>query len=203
MQGIYHFLKSTVLGGLIVLVPVVVLGYVVVEAVTIAHKVLAPVMNWLPVKSVAGVSLGLLLAIAVLILACFLAGLLAETTIVRGIVNQVERFILSHIPGYALMKNVGEQLAGVEGKYARRTVLARFEESYQLGILMDTLPDGRCAVFVPGVPHPFSGELHILPADHVEPLDLPIAKTLDALGRLGAGLHEIWPRQLPPPENPR
>lgn len=202
MQGIYQFLKSTVLGGLIGLVPVVVLGYIIIEAVNIARKVLAPVMDWLPVKSVAGVSLGLLLAIVVLILACFLAGLLAETTIVRAVIGRVERFVLSNIPGYALMKNVGEQLVGVQSTSSRRTVLARFEESYQLGIQMDTLPDGRCAVFVPGVPHPFSGELHILPPDRVEPLDLPITKALEALGRLGVGLHEMWPKQ-PPAEKPR
>lgn len=202
MQGIYHFLKSTVIGGFVVLIPVVVLGYIVVEAVNIARKILTPLLDWLPVTSVAGVSLGLLLAVAVLILACFLAGLLAETTIARAVVDRVERFILSNIPGYSLMKNVGEQLVGIESKNARRTVLARFEASCQLGIQMDTLPDGRCAVFVPSVPHPFSGVLHILPADRVEPLDLPIAKALEAFGRLGVGLHEMWP-QSPTAEKPR
>lgn len=197
MHGIYQFLKSTVVGGLVVLVPVVVLGYIVLEAVNISRKALAPVLEWLPVKSVAGVSLGLLLAILFLILACFLAGLLAETTLVRAVISSAERFILSNIPGYALMKNVGEQLVGVEGKQSRRTVLVRFEVSCQLGIQMDTLPDGRCVVFVPGVPHSFSGELHIVHADRVEALDLSIAKTLEALSRLGVGLHEVWPKQPP------
>lgn len=201
MRGVYQFCKSTIIGGLLVLVPVVVLGYIVVEAVNFVRKIIAPVIHWLPVQSVAGISLGLLLAVAALILVCFLAGLLAETALVRAAVGRLERFVLSNIPGYALMKNVGEQMIGLESENAQRTVLARFEASWQLGIQMDTLPDGRCAVLIPSVPHAFTGVLHILPADRVAPLDMPIAKTLEVFHRLGVGLHEIWPPQSA--DNPR
>jgi uncharacterized membrane protein len=60
---------------------------------------------------------------------------------------------------------------------------------------METLPDGRHVVFVPGVPRALVGTLHIVAADRVEVMALSVAAALDALGRLGVGVREIWPKQ--------
>jgi YD repeat-containing protein len=54
MRGIYRFLKSTMIGGLGNLLPLVVLGSIVVWAVQIALQVILPVFEWLPDKSVGG-----------------------------------------------------------------------------------------------------------------------------------------------------
>src|SRR5262245_19237077 len=198
VQRIYQFLKSTVLGGLLVLVPVAALGYIVVQALEIAHKSIAPLLEWLPFKSVGGVSLALLLSILALVAACFVAGLLAETALIRGLTTRLERFILNSIPGYSLIKNVGEHLVGVEEQQLRKTVLVHMASSSQLGFLMETLPDGRLVVFIPAVPNVFAGSLHIVAADRVEVLAIPIAKALDVLGKLGVGLAAKWPRPTPP-----
>ena len=91
------------------------------------------------------------------------------------------------------MKSVGTSFVGMEGGGVR-TVLVRFEASCQLGFLMETLPDGRQLVFVPGVPRAMVGTLHIVAPERVESLNLPVSTALDVLGRLGIGLSESWPR---------
>jgi uncharacterized membrane protein len=194
MRALYGFFKSTILGGLMVLVPVVVLVAVVVWAWGLAYGAIAPVFQWLPDKSVGGVSLAVLAAIGCLLLGCFLAGLLAETAIIRVLGDRAERLAMS-IPGYALMKNVGASLVGYEGKHPVKTVLVRFEASWQLGFLMETLADGRQVVFVPGVPRALVGTLHILPAERVQVLALSVSAALDILGRLGVGLVETRSRE--------
>ena len=193
MQGIYRFLRSTILGGLVVLVPLIAAGAIVVWAVGIAYKAIAPVVAWLPDMSVGGVSLTLLTVVLGVVACCFLAGLLAETAIVRGLGQRAE-WLAQSIPGYALMKNVGANLIGIDSKHPVRTVVVRFEVSSQLGFLMDTLDDGRHVVFVPGVPRALVGTLHIIAADRMQVLDISIATALDILGRLGVGLREKWPR---------
>jgi uncharacterized membrane protein len=194
MHGIYRFLKSTLLGGLIVLVPLIAIGAVVVWAGDIAIKAILPVFNWLPDQSVGGVSLAVLMAVGTLLASCFLAGLVAETAIVRGLGDRAERLAL-FIPGYALMKNVGANLVGIEGKRPVKTVLVRFEASCQLGFLMETLADGRHVVFVPGVPSALVGTLHIFAADRVQMLDMSVSAALDVLSRLGIGLSDAWPKE--------
>ena len=189
MRGVYQFLKSTMIGGLGILVPVVALLAVVVWAVDLALKVVMPMFEWLPDKSVGGVSLTVLAALGSIVLGCFLAGLVAETAIVRGLGDRAERLALS-VPGYALMKNVGASFIGIEGKHAVKTVLVRLPSSWQLGFLMETLADGRHVVFLPGVPRALVGTLHIFAADRVELLSLSVPAALDALGRLGVGLQE-------------
>jgi uncharacterized membrane protein len=194
MRGTYRFLKSTLLGGLVVLVPVVVLGAIVVWVVQIALQFMLPVFGWLPDKSVAGVSLTLLFAVLSVVIGCFLAGLFAETAIIRRLGEHAERLALA-VPGYALMKNVGANLVGIEGRHPAKTVLVRFEASWQIGVLMETLSDGRHVVFVPGVPRALVGTLHIIAADRVLVLTMSVAAALDALGRLGVGLRETWPKE--------
>src|SRR5262245_53719707 len=106
MRSLFSFLKSTLIGGLLVLAPLAILGVIVAKAVEIGRAAVEPAIDLLPVKSVAGVSLTLLLALAALLLLCFLAGLLAQMALSRRLIQGVERAILSLVPGYALMKNV-------------------------------------------------------------------------------------------------
>jgi uncharacterized membrane protein len=189
MQGIYRFLRSTVIGGLVFVVPLVVLGAIVVWAVEAALKVIRPVLEWLPDRSIGGMSLAVVSTVIGLVVACFLAGLVAETAIFRRLGERVERLALL-VPGYALMKNVGTDLVGIEGKHPAKTALVRFESSWQLGFLMETLSDGRHVVFVPGVPRALVGTLHIMAADRVQVLATSVSAALDVLGRLGVGLRE-------------
>jgi uncharacterized membrane protein len=195
VSGVYQFLKSTVIGGLLVLVPLVVLGVIIVRTGMLVYDQILPLLRMLPLESARATTLAVLLAILSLVAACFLAGLAAQTRLIRRLIDRTEQQILSHIPGYELMKNVGENLAGIEGQDARKTVLARIADSYQLGFLMDTLADGRHLVFIPGVPRVLVGALHILSPGQVQMLAMPVNQTLEALGRLGVGLRESWPAE--------
>ncbi|SFI82802.1 DUF502 domain-containing protein [Planctomicrobium piriforme] len=195
MQGIYQFLKSTILGGLVVLLPLCVVGALAVWSIQTVYQATRPVLHWMPDMTVGGVSLTLLSTIAGIVVCCFLAGLLAETALVRGLGRSAERLAQS-VPGYALMKSVGANFVGIEGKHTVKTVLVQFEASSQLGFLMDTLPDDRRVVFVPGVPRALVGTLHIVAPERVQLLNMSIPTALDILGRLGAGLGETWPKEL-------
>jgi uncharacterized membrane protein len=194
MRGIYRFLKSTTIGGLGVLLPLAVLLGIVVWAVQMALTVLVPLFKWLPDTSVGGVSLTLVAAILGVVACCFLAGIVAETALVRSLGGKAERLAM-FVPGYAVMKNVGANLIGVEGKNPLRTVLVRFKDSWQLGLLMETMADGRHVVFVPSVPKALVGTLHVCAADQVQVLAMTVSAALDILSCLGNGLGEAWAKE--------
>lgn len=196
MRAVYQFLKSTILGGLVVLLPLVAVIALVAWAVGMVVKAVMPLLQRFPDTSIGGVSLALLSVIVGIVVCCFFAGLLAETALVRGLGRYAERFAMS-IPGYALMKDVGANLVGIEGKNPIKTVVVRFESSFQLGFLMETLADGRRVIFVPGVPSALVGTMHIVPNERVQLLDMSVASALDVLGRLGVGLREKWPTEHP------
>ena len=189
----YRFLKATIIGGLVVMVPMVALGAILVWATKTALEAIKPVFDHLPDKSFGGVSLALLTTVLTIVGSCFVAGLFAETALIRRLVDRAERLALA-VPGYALMKNVGANLIGIEGKHPVRTVLVRGEATFQLGFLMETLVDRHRGVFIPGVPSVLVGTLHIVPADRVRILTMSVTAALDTLGRLGVGLRDSWPK---------
>jgi uncharacterized membrane protein len=192
-QRFLRFIKATVIGGAFVIAPLALLAYIIGQTLLVAYHALLPAMEWLPVRSVGGVSLVMLAAIATLIGVCFFAGLLANTAIAQWLVRMIESAVLANLPGYSLVKSMGEGIVGVDNAQARRAVLVRFDDHARLGFLMDTATDGRLVVFLPNVPSPWSGTLSIVSADRVEVLTAPMAAVLDRMQRLGLGLGSLLP----------
>jgi len=188
LRRLAQFVFATVLGGAFVVAPVALLAYIIGQTYLVARQAVQPLMHWLPVSSVGGVSLAIVTAVAVLVGVCFLAGLLAHTAIAKWLVRLIESAILANLPGYSLVKSMGEGIVGVDSQATRRAVLVRFDDHAQVGFLMDTAADGRLVVFVPNVPSPWSGWLCVVPPERVEILATPIRVVLDRLQRLGLGL---------------
>jgi uncharacterized membrane protein len=184
-RRILAFLRSTFIGGLFVLAPIVVLLVIIGQVVDVVYSAIRPAFDWVPDKSIGGVSIVMLFVFAGVIGLCFAAGLGAKVAVTKRFVRWIESMLLSNLPGYSLMKGVGENLVGIQGTSERQTVLARFESSWVIGFVMDRLENGRLIVFVPGVPNALTGTLHIMDPSRVEPLGIPIRTTLDFLNRLG------------------
>lgn len=183
-----RFVKATVIGGVFVIAPIALLVYIIGQTFWMAYQVVLPLMQWLPVHSAYGISLAAGGVIGGLVAICFLAGLLAHTTIARWLVQQIETAILANLPGYSLVKSMGEGMVGVDSSGSRKAVLVRFDDHQQIGFLMDSTSDGRLVVFVPNVPSPWSGRLCVVSHDRVEVLSMPIRVVIDRLQRLGLGL---------------
>ena len=186
LRRLIAFVKSTVVGGIFVLVPLVLLCVVLGQAATFAYGIIHPIVEWMPVKNVSTVSLAFAMAILVVVLICFLAGLLARTAISQWFVGSLEQVILTFVPGYGLMKSMGQGWVGIRGEEPHQSVLVQFDDSAQIGFLMDTLADGRQLIFVPDVPTPWSGTLVLMTADRISPLPFSTKETIECLRQLGA-----------------
>lgn len=79
MQSLFRFLKTTLVGGLVVLVPVAVCAYIIAAVVKAVLGGLAPIAALLPAQSPGGIGLMGLIAIALVVAVCFLFGLLVRT----------------------------------------------------------------------------------------------------------------------------
>src|SRR6187200_86537 len=121
-QRILAFLKSTFVGGLFVIVPLGLLLFIAGKAVDAVYSGIEPALKWLPFDSIGGVSIAFLICIGVVLGLCFVSGLAARAAFTKRLVRLIESMLLSNLPGYSLMKGVGESLAGVEGHAARQVV---------------------------------------------------------------------------------
>ena len=86
MKAISHFLRITVLGGVLFLAPIVVLAFILDKAFGFARRALKPMTTIIPDRFVSGVTAEAIMAIVLIAMLCFLAGLFARTRLAQQIV---------------------------------------------------------------------------------------------------------------------
>ena len=165
MKRLLHFTRMSLVGGVLFLMPVVVLVFILGKAFGIAHKIVLPLAAHLPIESVLGLETPRVLASALLLLFCFLTGVFARTACARSIVNWLETALLSNLPGYEFIKTMSENFLAAEKEHVYPVLLARIEDSWQLGFLIERLEGGLFAVFIPGTPSPQSGSVYFMTED--------------------------------------
>lgn len=188
MGRFLQFTRTTLVAGVLFLVPIVVLIAIVDKALGLVHKLTDPLAARFPV---AAGHTPLLLASALLILVCFVLGLVALARPARLAIGWLENTLLSKIPGYVFLKGAGESALGLEQSAPYPLVLARIEEAWQFGFLIEKLEGGHCAVFVPDAPNPLSGSVFFMSPERVRRSDIPVAAALKCLRQLGAGSHAL------------
>lgn len=187
MKSLIDFVKTTVFGGVVFLVPLAVLAFFAAKGVHVARVVAEPMARWVPVDSVAGVTAANLVAGMLIVALCFVAGIVARVSLASRLVAETEARILWRLPGYAMVKSVADGVAGADDATLLSPVLARLDDAAQVAFEVERLSDGRVVVFLPGAPDPWSGSVLVMTPDRIEPLAVPVMAVVQNLRRLGGG----------------
>lgn len=187
MRKLNDFLKTTIVGGLLFLVPVILLLVILGHAMRLVGKVAAPIAAEFPVHEIAGVAVASLLAVIVLLLLAFFAGLVARTDTGRAVMRWFEESLLGGLPQYRMMKTMAEGLAQVEDASGIKPALVSIEGGWQIGYVLEEMRPGWTAVFLPQAPTPMAGNVMYMPSDRVRLLDMPIGEAMLLVKRLGVG----------------
>jgi uncharacterized membrane protein len=187
VTAIKEFLKTTIVGGIVFLVPLILLILVLRHAMAFAGKIAGPIAALFPDHKIAGVAIATIIAALVLVLLAFLAGLFARTGVGRDLARWLEDSLLGNLPQYRMVKTMAEGLAQVEDSENLRPVLVSIEGGWQLGYLLEQVSAGWVAVFLPQAPTPMSGNVMYMPSERVRPLDMPIGEAMLLVKRLGVG----------------
>jgi uncharacterized membrane protein len=190
LNPINSFVKTTLVGGLMFLVPVVLVAVALRHALQFAGKIAKPLAAVLPVSHVGGVAVATLIAIAILLVIAFLAGLLSRTDPGRRVTHWFEESILGGMPQYRMVKSLAYGLTQLETGGGMQPVLMRGDEGWMLGYQMEEMPDGWRVVFLPASPTPMSGNVMYVEASRVQPLDLSMRDAMQLVKRLGIGSAE-------------
>lgn len=196
------FVRATALGGVLFILPLAVvlglLGYVYSFVVVVYE----PLKEWVPVDSAAGIAFLFAIAIGILLLACFAAGLMAHRAIGRGVSQFVEKYLTTFFPKYAIYKDIlAGNIGGTWNVPSLKPVMIKTPECQRIAFESNRLPDGSVVIFFPGAPDPWVGHVGTVPHSHVKPLDLPfnsVVGLLEQLGRGASNLMNISDPDVPP-----
>ncbi len=186
-----RFLRTTAIGGLLFLLPLIVLGALIGQVVPIVMTIAGSLGEILPgfVKTPGGIALLMLMAIAVLLLLCFAAGLLARWSLGRNLSVAFEKKLVLFFPRYAILKDqMADSIGGDQAKAQMKPVVVRFDDAVRIGFETERSADlGLVAVYLPGSPDPWAGKVVLVKPDRVESLPADFGATVATCEQLGRG----------------
>ena len=187
LNKVGKFVAGKVIAGMLILAPVYLAILLLLKALRSLIGLVAPLAKllpkWLPAAQI--------LALLIVLVACFFVGNAVHTRIGRDAWEKIERSLFRRIPGYALLRSLTQRLAGEGQDKTWRPALAEIEESLVPAFIIEEIGDGRLTVFVPSVPTPLAGAVYILNPDRVHPLNVPFTQAVRVISQWGAGSKDL------------
>ena len=197
MKQLGLFVKATTLGGLVVLLPVVLVFVLLSKAVVTARRAAANVVGFLTGQPANAVVFPLFGAVLLIVAISLILGLIMLSRRARQSQHRIEQAILMRVPGYAAIKNILYGLARSEREGTVRPGLLTTDAQTQCYVfVMEEHSDGRMTVFVPSSPSATSGSVQVVPRERVKMLNVGLASVAAALNQWGVGTGSLLQKGL-------
>ncbi|MDG2012837.1 MAG: DUF502 domain-containing protein, partial [Pirellulaceae bacterium] len=156
----FGFLKTTAIGGLFFLLPLIVLGALIGQIVPVVRVVTNVLSDQFPAYTASNAAVLVVVAIAIIISACFVAGVLARRSIGKRISLLFEKNISMLFPRYTIIK---EQMKGSIGGDSQKTtmkpVFVQLQDHRRIGFEIERINEQLIAVYLPGAPDAWAGNI--------------------------------------------
>ena len=183
MRYAREFLTNTVVGGLLVVLPVYLTVLLLLKGmqavVGLVRPVTALLPAWVPAEDI--------LALLIVLIVCAGIGLAVRTRAGRAVRERIEKAFFSRLPGYALFRSLTQQLAGTTEGTVWKPALVEIEDALVPAFIVEALDDDRYTVFVPSAPTPMAGAVYVLSRARVHPIDVPFTQAIRCVSQWGSG----------------
>jgi len=193
MDKIKSFFKTTLFGGVLVVLPIVILILVFNWLYQFIADKIKPLTYFLSETAKLQEFLASALAIVVILLSFFLVGLIVKTRLGQYSIEQLEIRFLTKLPLYNIIKETILQLVGTEKKLFKHVALVNLwgNETRVTAFITDEHDDGSYTVFVPSGPAPTAGFIYHVTGSNVQIVDYPIDQAMRTIFSVGAGSKEL------------
>lgn len=203
MKRINHFIKQSVIGGLLVISPAVILFFAIRWAFFTVAEIIQPLATPIARNTNAPEVVVDLLVIMLILFGCFIVGNIVSTSAGKWLHARLDRMLTKFAPGYNLIRDIIHQFLGSNanspfsrGEVARAKLFGPDIATQATVIVTSTHDDGWYSVFVPTGPNPTSGLIYHLPPEQVEVLpNIKVDEALRTIIACGAGSGELFKKQ--------
>lgn len=206
MKAIRSFIITTILGGLIVLLPVGLLVFVLVWVYGFISDLIQPLANKVIESQEVSHHAANGISIVIIIAFCFVIGLVMRTRLGTFLFELIENKLLKIAPGYTLIKETVKQFLGNNPPPFQSVALCQLTESAArvTGFITQKHADGSYTIFVPTAPSPLSGNVYHIPESYVTHVDVTVESAMQTMISCGAGSDRLSNNKLdhPPNEKP-
>ncbi len=192
MNRFINFVKTTAIGGLLVIVPIAivlsVLAQIFYSLFALAQKLVADIG-----LAVNDAILIVAIALVSLVALCFFTGLFVRTRFGESSRNWLKLNVARRIPMYNAIASLTNRFAGLDGdKFSPVEVDLFNSDARAIGFLIEELPDNRCAVFIPSAPVATVGKIYVVHSSKLLQLNASVADTITAVSQWGVDTNALY-----------
>jgi uncharacterized membrane protein len=192
MKRLSTYLKTTIVGGLCVLLPLTLFYLLLAEILGLVVAIATPIADLFPKETFDEIKLPVILALILILLVSFLFGLAIRSSLLRRFGLWIERTLLGPLPLYSAVKRLSLGLLGVGDTTAfRPAVLHSSDDEREIVYVIEEHSDGCLTILVPWAPTSFAGSVKIVSRDRIEMLDRNLGDTSMVLSHWGVGVRDL------------
>lgn len=187
MERIKTFIKTSLLGGLAVILPVTITILIFKWIFNFVIQIIQPLTQLVASNfqefAAEAIVLGIILS------SCFLVGAIVKTKLGQFFRRHFENVLSKFIPGYGMIKSTVAQIFDRK-KYPFSSValVQAFEnDTLMTGFVIEKHPDDIYTVFVPCGPNPTTGYIFHLQQQYVHPVTVQVENALRSIISCGVG----------------
>ena len=197
MRTFIEFLKTTLLGGLFVLLPVLLFYLLLVEGLELIVALATPIADLFPKGTFDEVKTPVVIAVILIVGASFVFGLALRSMLLRRLGLWIEDRMLGRLPLYNAVKGLSRGLVGAKEDTAFRPAVLNSPDGHrEIIYVIEDHGDGNLTVLVPWAPASFAGSVKIMDGDRIEMLDATLDEVSRALSLWGVGTHQLLDRVI-------
>jgi uncharacterized membrane protein len=192
MKQLLEFLKTTAMGGLFVLLPILLLYLLLSEALDLIVALATPIADLFPQGTFEKVEFPVIVGLILILGVSFLIGLGLRSETGRGLGRWIERTVLGRLPAYNALKRLtsGFAEAGKDGAF-KAAVMTFADGERELVYVIEDHGENHLTVLLPWAPAAFAGSVKIVDRKRVELLDANLGDVSKVLSHWGVGAREL------------
>ncbi|MEE8058053.1 MAG: DUF502 domain-containing protein [Pseudomonadales bacterium] len=200
MQRVNNFVKKSIIGGLLIISPAIILLFAFRWAFYTVAELIQPLANPIARHTNAPDFVVDLLVILLILIGCFIVGNIATTSTGKWLHSRFDSTLAKLAPGYNLVRDIINQIFGnnadspfSKGEVARAKLFGTDIATEVTGIITSRHANGWFTLFVPTGPNPTSGMIYHLPPEQVELFpNVKVDAALRTIIACGAGSGELF-----------
>ena len=185
-----NFLKTTFLGGLFILLPLMLLWMGLKEIAGLLVEMATPMADLFPASVFDNLPAPGAVAVTLIVGTSFILGLAARSAWLSSIGRGIENSVLNNIPMYSMLKIISSALIDTDKSDVCPAIIRDGSGGGDPCYVMEKHKDGRATVLVPWSPASFAGSVRVVQQSDLEFLGCSIDEYSRSLSQMGVGVEK-------------
>jgi len=194
------FLRKSLFGGIVVLLPLVILAWIAKSAFFFVTDMIQPMTDYVINHYQFPELAADVLVVVLIFVGCFAVGTIVSTGLGKWVHGHFDQYLVKLAPGYKLIREIVSQFFGdsdsspfSNGQVARVRLFGEQCPTTVTAIVTSTHQDGTMTIFMPTGPNPTSGNIYHVPDNLVQLCpDITVEDMMKSIIACGAGSGKLF-----------